>query len=65
MTIIDEVRDVTRTARQEIGATVRELYPEPEPDTGAEFGRKLGLWLTVGVVVLGVGAAVFVAFTED
>ncbi len=66
MTIIDEVvRDVTRTARREIDATVREFYPEPAPGTGAEFGRRLGLWLTVGAVVLGVGAAVIMAFTED
>jgi hypothetical protein len=66
VTIIDEVvRDVTRVARREIGATIREFYPEPAPETGAELGRKLGLWLTVGVVVLGVGAAVITAFTED
>ncbi|MCL7957749.1 MAG: hypothetical protein M8860_05880 [marine benthic group bacterium] len=66
MTIIDAlVRDVTRTARREIGATVREFYPEPAAEAGADFGRKLGLWLTVGVVVLGVGAAVITAFTED
>ncbi|MEJ2481718.1 MAG: hypothetical protein P8049_00950 [Gemmatimonadota bacterium] len=66
MTIIDEVvRDVTRTARREIGATVREFYPEPAPDTGAEFGRKLGLWLTVGTVVIGVGAAVIMAFRDN
>ena len=66
MTIIDDVvRDVTRTARREIGATVREFYPEPAPDTGAEFGRKLGLWLAVGTIVIGVAAAVITVFTDD
>jgi hypothetical protein len=66
VTIIDEVvRGVTRTARREIGATVREFYPEPASDAGAEFGRKLGLWLAGGTIVIGVAAAVITVFTDD
>ena len=61
----DAVHDVVETARQELTETVEELYPEPESGTGEAFGRQLGLWLTVGAVVLGVAAAVLVAFTED
>ncbi len=65
MTIIDEVRHMARTTRREIDAAVEELYPEPAPDTGADFGRKLGLWLAVGTIVIGVAAAVITVFTDD
>jgi hypothetical protein len=63
--ILDEARDVTRMARRELRATVHEFFPEPAPAPGAEFGHKLGMWLSIGVVVVGVGAAVIMAFIED
>lgn len=61
----DAVQGVVDTARREFEETVEEFYPEPEYGTGEVFGRKLGLWLTVGTVLLGVGAAMFIVFTED
>ena len=65
MTLIDDARAVSRIARGDLYATVREFFPRPSAAAGAQFGRKLGLWLTVGAVLVGVGAAVITAFTED
>jgi hypothetical protein len=65
MTLIDDARAVSRIVRGDLRATVKEFFPAPSAAAGAQFGRKLGLWLTVGAVVAGVAAAVITVFTED
>jgi hypothetical protein len=65
MTLIDDARAVSRIVRGDLRATVKEFFPPPSRATGAQFGRKLGLWLTVGAVVAGVAAAVITVFTEE
>jgi hypothetical protein len=65
MTFIDDARAVSRIVRGDLRATVKEFFPAPSPVSGAQFGRKLGLWLTVGAVVVGVAAAVITVFTEE
>ena len=66
--MIDEVRVISlaarRAARRGIEDTLQEFLPEPEPIPGAEFGRKVGLAMTAGVLLVGVGLAVFVALTD-
>lgn len=65
MTLIDDARAVSRIVRGDLRGTVKEFFPAPSTGSGSQFGRKLGLWLTVGAVVAGVAAAVITVFTEE
>ena len=65
---MDDVRVISlaarRAARRGIEDTVREFLPEPDPNPGAELGRMMGLGLTAGVLLLGVGLAVYLTLAE-
>ncbi len=58
-------RAVRRAVRSGIDDVVREVFPSIDQSPEAEFGRKFGLALTAGVLVFGVGLALFFALTED
>ena len=71
--VIDDVRVISlsarravhRAARRGIDDVAREFFPSVDSSPEAEFGRKFGLALTAGVLVFGVGLALFLALTED
>ena len=54
-----------RAARRGIDDVVQEFFPSVDRSPEAEFGRKFGLALTAGVLVFGVGLALYLALTED
>ena len=58
-------RAVRQAARRGIDDVVQEFFPSVDPSPEAEFGRRFGLALTVGVLVFGVGLALYLALTED
>jgi hypothetical protein len=71
--VIDDVRVISlaarravrRAAHRGIDDVVQELFPSIDQSPEAEFGRRFGLALTAGVLVFGVGLALFLALTED
>jgi len=71
--VIDDVRVISlvarraarRATRRGIDDVVQEFFPSVDSSPEAEFGRKFGLALTAGVLVFGVGLALFLALTED
>ena len=54
-----------RAARRGIDDVVRDFLPETDLSPEAELGRRFGLALTAGVLVFGIGLALYVALTED
>jgi len=66
--VIGDVRVISlaarRAARRGIEDTLREFLPETEPIPGADIGRKVGLAMTAGVFLVGVGLAIYVALND-